>query len=307
MARLTNIRVSDPIIEELMWGYRDPAMVGTELLPIAAVTKEAGKTPKFSKEQFKSYHTFRAVRGGSNRMLPEGVTTFSYELEEHDIEVPIDYREETEAAYDIREYSARLVASIMMRSLEQRIATLATTAGNYGSSNKVTLSGTTQWTHASGTPVNDMMTAREAIRNGVGVYPNTLLLSAQSFRALKTNAQIRDYIKYGGTQRVTTDVLRELFEVDKIVIGTGVQATDAGVMSDIWSDFSVLAYVAPSQGGDAIVAEPSFGYTLRKLGSPSSDIRPDPNGKVTLVRGTDIATPYLLGADAGYLFIDTNA
>lgn len=307
MPRLTNIRVSDPVIESLMWGYRDPSLVGTELLPIAPVTKEAGRIPRFSREMFKSYHTFRAVRGGSNRLLPEGVSTIAYELEEHDIEIPIDYREEQDAAYDVREYSARVVASIMLRSLEQRIATLVTNAANYAAPNKITLAGTTQWTHASSTPVNDVMIGREAVRNAVGVYPNTMLLSANSFRALKTNAQIRDYVKYGGTQRVSTDVLAELFEVEKILIGTGVQSSDAGVMSDIWSDYSVLAYVAPQESGlDAIAAEPSFGYSIRKTGQPTSDTYVEKGGKVALVRGTDIVSPYMLGADAGYLFIDTN-
>ena len=49
--------------------------------------------------------------------------------------------------------------------------------------------------------------------------------------------------------------------------------------------------------------EPSFGYTLRKTGQPVVDTRTE-DGKLELVRNTDIFTPFLLGADAGYLITD---
>lgn len=52
--------------------------------------------------------------------------------------------------------------------------------------------------------------------------------------------------------------------------------------------------------------EPSFGYTLQKRGSPVIDTRTE-DGKIELIRNTDIFRPFLLGADAGYLISNTNA
>ena len=68
----------------------------------------------------------------------------------------------------------------------------------------------------------------------------------------------------------------------------------------------VLAYVptaAPAAAGDAPVRsayEPSFGYTLRKKGNPVVDTRTE-DGKLEIIRNTDIFRPYMLGAEAGYL------
>jgi hypothetical protein len=52
------------------------------------------------------------------------------------------------------------------------------------------------------------------------------------------------------------------------------------------------------------VGEPSFGYTFRKRGMPQVDVRRAGNGKMDLVRDTDMFKPYILGADAGYLLQD---
>ena len=68
----------------------------------------------------------------------------------------------------------------------------------------------------------------------------------------------------------------------------------------------MLAYVpkaAPAVAGDAPVRsayEPSFGYTLRKKGNPVVDTRTE-DGKLEIIRNTDIFRPYMLGAEAGYL------
>ena len=58
--------------------------------------------------------------------------------------------------------------------------------------------------------------------------------------------------------------------------------------------------------GDRSPYEPSFGYTLRKKSNPVVDTRTE-DGKIELIRNTDIFRPFLLGADAGYLISDTNA
>ena len=73
----------------------------------------------------------------------------------------------------------------------------------------------------------------------------------------------------------------------------------------LWGDSVVFAYAPMTPGGGARTPyEPSFGYTLRKEGSPVVDTRTE-DGKVEIIRNTDIFRPFLLGADAGYLVTNT--
>lgn len=106
---------------------------------------------------------------------------------------------------------------------------------------------------------------------------------------------------------LTKELLQEIFEVQRIVVGEGVYSSDFDTFGDLWGDNIILAYVKPNaQGVERSHLDPSFGYTLRKRGQPLVD-KYDEGRKLRLIRNTDIFKPVLLGAEAGYLIADTNA
>ena len=74
---------------------------------------------------------------------------------------------------------------------------LATTAGNYPTGNKVTLSGTSQWSDYSGTsdPCADIETAKEAVRAKIGKRPNTVAMGAAVWAKLRLHPKIIDRIR----------------------------------------------------------------------------------------------------------------
>ena len=127
-----------------------------------------------------------------------------------------------------------------------------------------------------------------------------------SWRVLKRHPKLKAILSDTRSRLVQLADLREIFEIPNIVVGRAVKANDAGVTTDIWGDNMVLAYVPGAGNGQRSPYEPSFGYTLRKRGQPVVDTRTE-DGKVELIRNTDIFRPFLLGADAGYLISDTNA
>lgn len=305
MGRLSKLRVVDPVLTNLATGYSNEQFVGDLLMPFVLVDKEGGKIPLFGKEHFKVYATERALRAKSNRINPEDIGTVDVALDEHDLEYPIDYREDAESAFPLQARATNTVVEGIRLRHEVMVANMVQNPVSYAVGNKLTLSGASQFTDDTSDPEGVVSDAKAAVRSKIVKEPNTLVIGYSSWRVLKRHPQLKAILSDTRPRLVQLADLREIFEIENIVIGRAVKANDAGITTDIWGDNLVLAYV-PRASGDRSPYEPSFGYTLRKKGNPLVDTRTE-DGKIELIRNTDIFRPFLLGADAGYLISDTNA
>lgn len=299
-------RVVDPILTNVARGYSNNAMVGGSLFPAVPVQQRGGKIITFGKEAFMTYATGRAP-GANTRRIQIGYTSGSYALEQHSLEglVPFELQQDAQAVpgIDLASGAIRTVQDIIALRLEQAQATLATTAGSYASANKTTLSGTSQWsdfTNGVSDPIKDVETAKEAIRAATGQRPNTVVMGPLVASKLRQHPKIVDRIKYTGRDIPTNELLAGLFGVSQVLVGDAVQATDAGVFSDVWGKFVIIAYTA--LGSVADIGRPSYGYTYRLGGFPIVE-QPyqDRNAKSWIYPVTDEVAPVLAGAEAGYL------
>lgn len=307
MGRLGNLRVVDPVLSALAIGYSNAEFIGHHLMPFVTLDKEGGKIPVFGKDAFRVYQTERALRAKSNRINPEGIGGIDIVLDEHDLEWPIDYREDQEAAFPMQAFATDRVTEGLRLRHEKMVADLVQNPANYPSANKIVLSGSSKFSDPGSDPegVND--DAKAAVRSKIVKEPNTLAIGYRTWRALKRHPQLKAILSDTRSRLVQLADLRDIFEIENIVVGKGMQLDEkTGEVFDLWGDTMVYGYVpkgAPSKAGDAPVRsaqEPSFGYTLRKQGYPQVDSRPE-DGKLEIIRNTDIFRPYLLGADAGYL------
>jgi hypothetical protein len=309
MGRLGQLRIVDPVLTQIARGYTNPELIADALFPVVGnLAKESGKYPQFGKEAFKIYATERALRARSNRINPEGITVLDFVMDEHDLEYPIDYREDQEAVFPLQAHATNTVTRAIQLRREKMAADLAQNPANYGA-NTIALSGTSCFTdYVNSDPIGVIETGKEAIRSQTAQYPNTMVMGASTFMALKNHTKLIDRIKYSMKGVVTLDLMKELFDVPNIVVGRAVYATDAGAFTDIWGDNVILAYVPTAQPNmERDMYEPSYGYTFRKQGEPSVDRYVESGGKLEVVRSTDIFTVKLPGAEAGYLISNTNA
>jgi hypothetical protein len=298
-------RVVDPILTEIAQGYQNPAMVGMALFPSVPVLARGGKIITFNKEDFALYNTVRAP-GANTKRVQFGHSGGSYSLEQHALEgvSPWELQSEASAVAKINygSVAVRKTQNIIALRLEYAQAVLATTAGNYGASNKVTLSGTSQWSDYSGTsnPSKDIETGKEAIRSQIGRYPNTALISASVMGKLRQHPAIIDRIKYTGRDTVTADLLAALWGLDQVVVGGAVYTDASGTIADVWGKFVVLGFTEKASVADMGV--PTFGYTYRLDGAPYVEpMYEDRNAKSDIYPVTDEVSPVIAGASAGYL------
>lgn len=302
MGTLKDRRIVDPVLTELARGYTNSDLVASFLFPDVTVKKEGGKIPQFNKEAFKIYNTERAIRAKSNRINPSVHSSIDYVLTEHDLEYPVDYREETEDALNLKMHATHVVTDGIALRKEKMAADDAQDLSNYGSSSKVTLAGSDQWDDPTSDPIAVIEDAKHSVRSLIAKFPNIAVLGASSYKSLKQHPKLLDKIKYTEHAILTPQLLASLLDFEKIVVGSAVYEDDDGNLVDIWSDNMILAYV-PNSSGKRSYYEPSYGYSLVKEGSPFVDSY-DEGKKLTLIRNTSIFTSKIVGKDAGYLIND---
>ena len=296
MTDLSKQRVVDPVLTELAQGYYNGNMISEVLFPVAETQKEGGKIPTFGRLAFRLQTTKRELRAKSNRLTPEDIGSLTVVLEENDIEYPIDIREvnETEGVYPLRQYATGVTQDVIALGREKACADLALNEANYEQTNKITLSGTSQFTDAGSDPIG-------VIKRTTGRKPNVCAISGDVWEVLSEHPKVLEKIKYVATAVLTPEDFAKLIKVDRVVVGEAVHE-ESGELKDIWSKAIVLAYVAPaSKEQKQNIYEPSFGYTVRRKNGLYVDTYPEVGGKVEIVRTTDINKPYIVGKAAGYL------
>lgn len=302
-------RVVNPVLSTIAQGLRDVSFVGEALFPRVSVGLRAGQIITFGREEFMQYTTARAP-GEATRRVEFGYTSGSYALVDYSIEgrLPIEVMQEQEStangwSIDGAQMAIRKANTILMRRLEIAQATLARTFASYAASNRVTLSGTAQWSDYSGVsnPTQVVETAKEAVRAAIGLRPNTIIMGPTVMARLRQHPIITDRLKYTGRDIATTEILASLFGVERVLVGDAVWSNDAGTaLTDVWGRDVVLAYTNTAPIAD--MGAPTYGYTYNLGGYPLvEDPYFDRNSKCWLFPVTRSEAPVVASFAAGYI------
>jgi hypothetical protein len=166
-----------------------------------------------------------------------------------------------DAGLRLEQAAARQCADAILRQLEADWAATWFVPGVWG----IDLDGTTnfvKWNAANSTPLEDIETQRVAILAKTGREPNTLVLGARVYSALKNHPDFIERIRYVSDSVVTREIMARLFEVDRIFVANAVQATnlegETAAYDFMLGNHAWLGYVAPSPA----MEEPSAGYTF---------------------------------------------
>jgi hypothetical protein len=302
-------RVIDPILSSIAQGYQNNEFVGSALFPLAPVKQRGGKILSFGKEDFMLYNTARAP-GQNTKRVQFGFLSGAFALESHSLEgvLPIENQQEAEAVpgIDLGSVTVTKTQNIIGLRLEKQQADTARAQAAYAPTNKITLSGTAQWSDFGTTsdPVKDIETGKEVVRQKTGKRPNTIVMGAAVFAALKQHPKVIERMKYTGRDVATTELLASLFGVANVYAGDSVFADDAGNFSDVWGKDVILAYTEIGTVADR--GKPSYGYTYQLEGyAIVEEPYYDRNAKSWIYPVTDEVAPVIAGATAGYLI--TNA
>jgi hypothetical protein len=248
--------------------------IGTKVAPVLDVSLATANFSRVKIEQLlePSPNTDRAPGAGYSR----GQNTFeqdNYTTTEHGWEEPVDDEESAIYAYTIDSelIAAKRARDIILRSFEIRVKTLVMNTTTFTGSSLTTGVSTPWTTHATATPIDDVLGASKKIYTNFGIRPNAVILTWLDFRDVRECAQVIDRIKYSGRddpKNVTTQVLAEIWDVQQVLVGDPVYNTAnsplAASLSPIWTKGLVMvAKLATSND----LREPALARTFNFTGT----------------------------------------
>lgn len=158
--------------------------------------------------------------------------------------------------------------------LEYKVATLVQTNANWttvrtGVANAPSGVQFIQWDQPGATPIDDVLAYKELMRLTCGWAPNKMVIPIIVWLALMKNPQLIGRITYSGTMDRPTQVnlqqLKDLFQIQNIVIAEGVANTAAEGSADaysyIWGKKVWMGYVTDAPSLDTPTAGYNFAWT----------------------------------------------
>lgn len=305
MSQMTSAqaRAIDPVLTEVARGYRsNSSPVANILFPVVNVGQRGGRIIQFSPDGFKLYNTARAP-GANTRRIQFGYASTPYALVDYRLEgsVPVELMEEAMAVpgIDLAAGAVRAVQDLQALETEKQAADLARNAAFYASSNKVVLSGSSQWTDSSSDPLSLISDAKETVRQQIGVRPNVLTVAPKALQALRRHPKILDKISTS-TDRTPATLLQlaAFFELEQVV-EAGAIYHDGTQFQDVWGKDALLAYTRPASLAE--MGSPNYGYTYQLTGRPAvEEAYFDRNTNTWYYPVNDARAPVLAGAAAGF-------
>lgn len=271
----------DQILTQVSVGYKNEGYIAEQLAPVIPVGKRNGRYYVFGSEHFQPRMTDRAPAARANEV--------DYELEDREFsarnhaligKLADEERSEAPTGFNPEPGLVETITDGVMLGREKRVAEKVRDVNNIP--NNLTLSGGDQFSvtrnadgsiSSTGDPFSVLEDAMMAIRRAVGIIPNVAVIPWDVTRVLRQHPSMTAQLADNERTIVTLQVLRELLEVDEILVPrvqqdtsnaftrqvNGSDAPPLGDVSDVWGTDILLAY----RSRNAQTRVPSFSYTFR--------------------------------------------
>ncbi len=228
--------------------------IGPRVLRPRMVGIQAADVGKIKLEQLlQKRNTLRAPGAGYNRSQWE-FDKYNYSTDERGVEEPIDDHNLAifKDLFDAEAISSQRAQDGVMRDYEENVAAAVMNSTTWTGA---TLTGavSNKWSvAASATPVQDIETAKRAVRVNSGLEPNCVVLNYINAWDAANSAEIVDRIKFSGYDdpkklsdfAQIANLLAQIWSVKYVLIAGGHQNTanmgQARAISRIWPDAQVM-------------------------------------------------------------------
>lgn len=301
----------DARLTAIALAYRNPdiALIADEVLP----PTPTGAEFKWLKYDLANGFTVPDTKVG-RKSFPTEVEFTSTEQTDKVVDhaladfIPNEDLEDDNQGVDPRGTAVAYLTNLINLAREIRAAALVFNTNSYVAANKATLSGTSQWSHASSDPVAAIGDALD-----VPIYrPNIAVFGQATWTALRRNVKIVQAIKGTdqGAGMVSRQEFADFFELQSVYVGAGfVNTAKKGqtvTTARVWGKHASFLYRDRAAGPQAGV---TFGFTaqagMRMAGSIPEPKRGYSGGEE--VRVGHRCKEVVCATDLGYHFIDAVA
>ena len=294
---------TDKVLSKIALGFMAPGLVGFELFPRVSVDEASGKIIQFDKSAFQLINTRRAP-GENTKRIKVGFEKGNYSLTNNalDAQIPREWLRDQASTPGInfQRQSVETVMQVEQNNLEFEQSGLARDATKYGTNNKITLSGSDQWSdYDNSDPLTDVSNYKEAVRAATGSYPNKMVIPALVHKTLKHHPKLLARMSNNDLKMLTLEHYRQLFEIENIVIAQSMVVDADGNFEELWGLDVILAYVPTVITSRAM---PSYGYTYVLNGQPLVEPMWYDKATKSWIAGVEYERqPLLTGIASGFL------
>lgn len=303
-----------PALTAVAVAYMQADLIADRVLPRLSVDAELFAYNQYALgDAFRNPET-RVGRKSAPNQLDWNATRQTASTEDHGLDAPVPnkdielYRSARAAglttARDPLASAAQLVTGAVMNRREWRSANLVFGAANYNTGNKVTLSGTSQWSdYSNSNPVDAIVD----VLDGMVMRPNIGVLGSDTaskvLRHPKTVSRLYGGLSTRGSARIV-DLAEEL-GLDEIMVGRAwIDTAAPGQTSNLarcWGKHAAFLYRNPNATPEGAV---TFGFTGQwgdRIGGTIDDPDIGLRGGQRVRVGESVKELVTAG-DLGYLF-----
>ena len=189
------------------------------------------------------------------------VSTSSYRCEEYAFhkDIPDEVRNNADAPFNVDNDARKFVDQKLLIKRDVLLAAEIFGTGKWATD----VAGGTdfnQWDDwGSSNPVMDIEDGRDAIHSVTSFDPNAILLGRQVWRQLKHHPYLLELIKYTQRGVLTQELIASLLEIDKLVIGQSLKATNVeGATAAYAYNYGKHALLMYQVGNPGLLAPTAF-------------------------------------------------
>jgi len=291
----------DAVLSGVSVRYTNDEFIADQVMPVVPVKKESDKYYTYTRA-WKLPQSKRAAGAEANE-VEWNVSTDTYQCEEYALKdlVPDRVRDNADNPLDMDIDTTENLTELIQLGREKRVADVVFASGTYGTQTSA-LAGANRWDDYAGSdPVNDVLTAKATVHAASGKMPNVMVVGYQVHLKLLNHPDILEKIKYTQKGIVTADLLAQVFEVDKYLVGKALYDTaQEGVaesLSYVWGKSVALLYSESSPG----LKKVSFGYQFQSRGFRTKKWREE-GREGDFIEAGEIRDEKVVAAGCGYLY-----
>lgn len=281
-------------------------LVCEKFFPVVKSVQSTGKLGKYGNQHLRIESSLKAGRGKYRRVETITRSTTSYSIDGHGLEglvTPDDYRN-VQLPFDAEKDETIGLTTMLLLEKEQVLASAVTSTSNIAQN--TTLVGPSQFSdYANSDPLSQFATARETVREGCGVRPDTAVMDYLVYNKLRFHPQLLDSLGYkwdrpGG---LNDQELAAAMDVKKILLPDALYNNaaegQADALTPIWGKDILFAVLPPSP----VPRQISLGYVFTYNEQPRKVYKKEafnpPGSNKILVE--DSYQYLITNASAGYL------
>lgn len=299
-------------LAELAAKYTNAEMVADEIAPVFESPRKLIKYWKFTRRDFQKITDARIAPDGDPNERKFTATSTEAEVEPYALadKIPLSDLNDPEPGIDLEADTAEDLTSDLQLGHEKRVADLVMDPTQYASANKVTLSGTDQFTDKTNSdPIDVIQTAKRAC----AMPPNVAICDEVTFDALASHPDIVAFLRgVGGAVNglASAEELARYFGLARWIVGRAkydsANAGQTASFSYVWPQGRLLlARTNPTPRAREAILARTLRY--RPGGAPGGilmdmwdDRKPGTQG-VRWIKGSYEEKVVMVAADCGYL------